>query len=438
MSFLVCHAEKFSGSLKGIENHIERKTEINKNPDVNFSLSEINFDALTGSPEKEKNINYEKRFQKIMNESFHGKRSPRKDAVKMISIVVSSDKDFFKDLSEEKTKKFFKVSAEFLQKRFPHVISATVHMDEKTPHMHFTAVPLTTDGRLSAKEVLNREALQYLQSKLPEELSSAGFDISRGIEGSEKKHQTTDEWKREQALTTRKSKQLKKELEESIKPEKRFFRKTGNMLLSREKLEELTTIIAKMGNLEELQAELLTKEKSLHLKEQELQKTISNEVAKELREKVDAIKKESDQILQVKYNQLKKELEFELFKQARKEIEIFKNENNLNDLINKNNCLQREIFNLESEKKELTSKLNYLSYDYSSLEEKYKTEVKSSNDLFTKLIEKEREIQKLTTEKELNRNFSQGQENSENKKQASAKIKLAINRPQGRGMERER
>ena len=198
------------------------------------------------------------------------------------------------------------------------------------------------------------------------------------------------------------------------------------MLLSREKLEELTTIIAKMGNLEELQAELLTKEKSLHLKEQELQKTISNEVAKELREKVDAIKKESDQILQVKYNQLKKELEFELFKQARKEIEIFKNENNLNDLINKNNCLQREIFNLESEKKELTSKLNYLSYDYSSLEEKYKTEVKSSNDLFTKLIEKEREIQKLTTEKELNKNFTQ--ENSENEKQVSdKKIKLVIN-----------
>lgn len=438
MSFLVCHAEKFSGSLKGIENHIERKTERNKNPDVDFAKSEMNFDALTGSPEREKNINYEERFQKIMNESFRGKRSPRKDAVKMISIVISSDKDFFKDFSEEKTKDFFKVAAEFLQKRFPHVMSATVHMDEKTPHMHFTAVPLTTDGRLSAKEVLDREALQYLQSKLPEELSSVGFDISRGIEGSEKKHQSTDEWKREQALTTRKSKQLKKELEESIKPEKRFFRKTGNMLLSQEKLEELTTIIAKIGNLEELQAELLTKketlftkEMSLHLKEKELQKIISNEVAKELEEKAAALKKESDQILQIKSKQLKKEIALELSKKARKEIENYKAENNLTALIKKNYYLQREISDLESEKKELISTLDYLSDDYSSLEEKYKNQVNSSNNIFKMLLEKERELEKLTTKKE---NFTQ-----ENEKQDSAKKRdLVINRPRGRGMERER
>lgn len=40
----------------------------------------------------------------------------------------------------------------------------TLHMDERTPHIHCVVVPLTVDGRLSAKEVMgDRRKLSELQ-----------------------------------------------------------------------------------------------------------------------------------------------------------------------------------------------------------------------------------------------------------------------------------
>lgn len=37
-----------------------------------------------------------------------------------------------------------------------------VHMDEKTPHMHFLHIPITREGRLSAKTIYTRESLKKL------------------------------------------------------------------------------------------------------------------------------------------------------------------------------------------------------------------------------------------------------------------------------------
>ena len=68
-----------------------------------------------------------------------------------------------------------------------------VHMDEKTPHMHFLHVPVTPDGRLNAKEIYTRESLKKLQTELPRHLQSSGFDLQRGVEqepGAKKKQAT--------------------------------------------------------------------------------------------------------------------------------------------------------------------------------------------------------------------------------------------------------
>lgn len=49
------------------------------------------------------------------------------------------------------------------------MLYATVHLDEKTPHMHFGIVPITQDGRLSAKEVIgNKKALTEFQDRFNE------------------------------------------------------------------------------------------------------------------------------------------------------------------------------------------------------------------------------------------------------------------------------
>ena len=76
----------------------------------------------------------------------------RKDAVLMCSFVVGSDRDFFKSLSAPEQEKFFADCTRFFADRYgeENIISAVVHMDETTPHIHATIVPIVTGERRKA------------------------------------------------------------------------------------------------------------------------------------------------------------------------------------------------------------------------------------------------------------------------------------------------
>ena len=135
-------------------------------------------------------------------------KAVRHDAVRMCGLIVSSDREFFWRLGHEETRRFFEESKAFLTDFVgkENVISAMVHMDEKTPHMHFLHVPVTKDGRLNAKGIYTRDSLKMLQTEFHRHLHSKGFAIQRGVEqepGSKKKHLNTREFKQQQeALST--------------------------------------------------------------------------------------------------------------------------------------------------------------------------------------------------------------------------------------------
>ena len=121
----------------------------------------------------------------------------------MCGLIVSSDSAFFEKLSPEDTRRFFEESKAFLTEfvGVKNVISAMVHMDEKTPHMHFLHVPVTPDNRLNANKIYTRESLKKLQTELPRHLQSRGFDLQRGVEqepGAKKRHLNTREFKQQQ------------------------------------------------------------------------------------------------------------------------------------------------------------------------------------------------------------------------------------------------
>ena len=92
--------------------------------------------------------------------------SPRKDAVVMNSFVVGADKAFFDGLSKLSQYNFFSDCTKFFEERYgiENVISAVIHMDETTPHMHLNLVPITKDGRLCSKELFDKQKLQQLQT----------------------------------------------------------------------------------------------------------------------------------------------------------------------------------------------------------------------------------------------------------------------------------
>lgn len=102
------------------------------------------------------------------------KRAPRKDAVRMIDTVVTLPAAYHGD-----TREFMKAVKETLDGIFgaENCAGAYVHMDETTPHMHYASVPVTEDGRLSAKSLLNRTFMKRFHDRL-----EAGVCERLGIE----------------------------------------------------------------------------------------------------------------------------------------------------------------------------------------------------------------------------------------------------------------
>ena len=65
-------------------------------------------------------------------------------------------------------------------------IQAVVHMDEKTPHMHLCFVPLTEDGRLSAKDIVgNKKKLTWWQDEFWKHMVKKYHDLERGESAGE-------------------------------------------------------------------------------------------------------------------------------------------------------------------------------------------------------------------------------------------------------------
>lgn len=211
MSYAVVRMVKLkSHDLKGIQFHNQRERESKTNLDIDKSKSAFNYDLINS-----KNIDYNKQVKEIIESQKEGTRKNRKDAVLVNEFLVTSDKPFFDSLSPIREKEFFKVSAEFFKKRYgeQNIVFATVHIDEKTPHMHIGVVPMR-DGKLQGKNVFNRKELLAIQEEFPKHMKEKGFDLERGELGSTAEH---IEIQRLKAMTVREEVQRLEHTRETLK-----------------------------------------------------------------------------------------------------------------------------------------------------------------------------------------------------------------------------
>ena len=194
LSYAVVRMAKMkSHDLKGIQFHNQRERESRTNPDIDQEKTKENYDLINAA-----NINYNERVKEIIESQKTGTRKTRKDAVLVIELIVTSDKDFFDNLTPGEEAQFFAKSAEFFSERYgsQNIAYATVHKDEHTPHMHVGVVPMR-DGKLQGKNVFNRQELLWLQEEFPKHMQKKGFDLERGERGSEREHLTTAAFKLE-------------------------------------------------------------------------------------------------------------------------------------------------------------------------------------------------------------------------------------------------
>ena len=199
MSYSILRVARVKGSSnsKGIQKHNQRENINYNNKDINHENTYKNYDLIN-----ENKIDYSEKIEDTIHANYSGKRAIRKDAIKHVDGLITSDNEFFNNLSEEETNQFFRDSLDFLEQEYgkENMLYATVHLDEKVPHMHFGFVPLTDDGRLSAKEKLgNKKAMTELQDRFNQYVNAKGYELQRGTakEVSERQHQDIDKFKKE-------------------------------------------------------------------------------------------------------------------------------------------------------------------------------------------------------------------------------------------------
>ena len=112
----------------------------------------------------------------------------RKDSVLMVETMITSSPEFMTSLPVEEQREYFESAMKFIRQEVgeQNIFAATIHMDEKTPHMHICLTPITPEGKLSAKLVLgNQKKLSEWQTRFHEHMSARWSQLERGISAME-------------------------------------------------------------------------------------------------------------------------------------------------------------------------------------------------------------------------------------------------------------
>lgn len=113
----------------------------------------------------------------------------RSNSVLALDTIYTASPEFFQGKTNQQNDNFFKDCLKFHESRFGHIVSAVIHYDETTPHLHVISVPLTKDNRLSARDVIGNKAKMSKTQDAFFEQVGRDYGLERGIhmDGQEKK-----------------------------------------------------------------------------------------------------------------------------------------------------------------------------------------------------------------------------------------------------------
>ena len=270
MGYVVLHIEKAAGTDAAMSGHVERRiTPAN----VITTLTYLN-EELVEFPKGVTN-----RTEAIQHRLDNAglERKIGKNQVRALRVMLSGSPEDMKRIRQAgQLDAWAKDSCGWLQKTFgkENVVSAVLHLDEKTPHIHATVVPITrgerrkakqkkqTQGgrtyrkkadaaRLCADDVLNRDKLTGYHDDYAKVMEKYG--LQRGVRGSEARHVTTTQYyrdlKRQTGELETDVQQLQSEKKEAEKRLKQVKKEIGTQKLEAVKTEAKTAILSKVGSL---------------------------------------------------------------------------------------------------------------------------------------------------------------------------------------------
>lgn len=212
MSKTVCHMQKWKANdIYGLFKHCLHEKDSSTNGDIDYSRRSDNQDMINHSegyfcrpmPDTEIGMRdwrtkTNKRLKALLNKAKTNikgdHKTLRKDAVVCNSFIFGSDNKAMHKMKREERNKYFSKCYEMMCKRYgkENIIYAVIHNNERTPHLHLGVCPMK-DGRLNGKALFNRNELRQLQTEVG--LIGREFGLERGVEGSQKKHISIQDYK---------------------------------------------------------------------------------------------------------------------------------------------------------------------------------------------------------------------------------------------------
>jgi len=188
MAFAVIHIQKLKSGSGGIGAHIDRKS---SPENVIKEKSHLNRELIS-SPTGDLRTDVDMKIKELYKKN----RKIRSDAVKSVGVILSGSHKRMKEIEKEPDKldEWIIENLEFAKNRFgeQNLVRFTVHLDEKTPHIHCVFVPIK-DGNLRFKSFFNgKRDLTKLQTEYAKKM--AKFGLKRGLEQSPRKHVSTRQY----------------------------------------------------------------------------------------------------------------------------------------------------------------------------------------------------------------------------------------------------
>lgn len=339
MSYAIIRNEKLTrAQAMGAYKHNERKTKNHSNKNIDSSKTELNYYL------KKNELSYIKEFDKI-KEKYDLKGQIRSNSNIMCEMVFTSDQKFFDKIGYEESKRYFEESYKFIceYKNLgeQNIISAVVHMDEDTPHMHLLFIPVihTTDKQGNKIDKVccrdfwkGKNSYRDLQNSYFKHISEKGFKLERGelVEVTNREHYSVQEYKKITNFENTKEllKSIKLELPETpdikdfkkimlnrdekikneiIKPKDDLIKKLYNENISLHKeLSKQANTVNIATEYEKKHTQILEDNVNLQFKCKKLEKTLENK-EKELKQQFEDETYKIDYQYQKIINELEKE-----------------------------------------------------------------------------------------------------------------------------------
>lgn len=224
MGFAVYHMEKGRGGSGGIGRHIDRiesKYGYNTYEHSDPSKRELNQNFVLNDHCKKA---LPKAIEDRIKEGYTQSKEIRKDAVKFQTHILTGSHEEMKEIFSNKntSDKWIQENIDWMCEKYgkENIVRFTLHMDERTPHIHAITVPITEDGRLSAKSYADgKKALRDIQTDYAKRMEQ--FGLERGLERAGVKHESAQEY---YARIERLDEYIKRPNIEPIEPKKGFFK----------------------------------------------------------------------------------------------------------------------------------------------------------------------------------------------------------------------